>query len=59
LLNGQGGYSKVPTNVIYVVVSRLELAKIKKIVLDFDRDALITIGSVEVAGKKYKKKAIH
>ncbi len=59
LLNGQGGYSKTATNVIYVVVSRLELAKIKKIVLDFDKNALITIGNVEVAGKKYKKKAIH
>lgn len=59
LLNGQGGYSKAPANVIYVVVSRLELAKIKSIVHDFDRDALVTIGSVELAGKKYKKKSIH
>lgn len=59
LLNGEGGYSGVPANVIYVVVSRLELAKLKSIVLDFDSNALITVGSVEVAGKKYKKKAIH
>lgn len=59
LLNGQGGFSKVPTNVIYVIISRLEIAKLKSIVLDFDPDALITIGDVEVAGKKYKKKAIH
>lgn len=59
ILNGEGGFSKVPTNVIYVVVSRLELAKLKAIVLGFDENALITIGSVEVAGKKYKKKAIH
>lgn len=59
LLNGQGGYSKAEATVIYVVVSRLELAKLKKIILDFDRDALITIGNVEVAGNKYKKKAIH
>ena len=59
LLNGQGGYSKVPANVIYVVVSRLEIAKIKSIVHDFDKDALVTIGTVELAGKKYKKKPIH
>jgi uncharacterized membrane-anchored protein YitT (DUF2179 family) len=59
LLKGQGGYSGVDTTVVYVVVSRLELAKLKSIVLDFDRDALITIGNVEVAGKKYRKKAIH
>ena len=59
LLKGQGGYSKVDSTVIYIIVSRLELAKLKSIVLGFDRDALITIGNVEVAGKKYRKKAIH
>jgi Uncharacterized conserved protein len=59
LLNGKGGYSKIPTNVIYVVVSRLEISKLKSIVLDYDENALITVGNVEVAGKKYKKKAIH
>jgi uncharacterized membrane-anchored protein YitT (DUF2179 family) len=59
LIDGKGGYSKMPTNVIYVVVSRLELTKLKSIILDFDQNALITIGNVEVAGKKYKKKAIH
>ena len=59
LLGGQGGYSKLETTVIYVVVSRLEITKLKSIVLGFDSDALITIGNVEVAGKKYRKKAIH
>lgn len=59
LLKGQGGYSKMNTTVIYIIVSRLELVKLKSIVLDFDIDALITVGNVEVAGKKYKKKAIH
>ncbi len=59
LLEGQGGYSKLETTVIYVVVSRLEITKLKSIVLGFDGDALITIGNVEVAGKKYRKRAIH
>lgn len=59
LLEGQGGYSKLETTVIYVVVSRLEITKLKSIVLGFDSDALITIGNVEVAGKKYRKEAIH
>lgn len=59
LLNGKGGFSRISTNVIYVVVSRLEIAKIKSIVHNFDNNALVTIGSVEVAGKKYKKKSIH
>lgn len=58
LLDGKGAYKGVATNVIYVVVSRLEIAKIKTIIHGFDEDALVTIGSVEIAGK-YKKKAIH
>lgn len=59
LLNGMGGYSKSSTKVIYTVVSRLEVTKLKSIVLNFDPNALVTIGNIEVAGKKYKKKAIH
>jgi len=58
-LDGKGGYKEVETNVIYVVVSRLEIAKVKNIVHGFDEYALITIGNVDVSGKKYKKKAIH
>lgn len=59
LLDGKGGYLGAPTNVIYVVVSRLEISKVKSIVHGFDENALVTIGSVEVSGKRYKKKAIH
>ncbi|MEY8762817.1 MULTISPECIES: YitT family protein [Clostridium] len=59
LLNGKGGYTSTPTNVIYVIVSRLEIAKLKSIVYDLDSTALITIGNVEVSGKSYKKKSIH
>lgn len=59
LLEGKGAYSGTETEVIYVVISRLEVAKLKNIVNDFDEDALITITSVEGTGKKYAKKAIH
>jgi len=59
LLHGEGAYKGDTTNVIYVVVSRLELAKLKGIVHGFDENALISIGSVEVTGKNYGKKAIH
>lgn len=58
-LNGKGAYSGTETDVIYVVLSRLEIAKLKNIVNGFDEEALITIASVEGAGKKYAKKAIH
>lgn len=59
LLNGKGAYKGLPTNVIYAVVSRLEISKLKSIVNDFDDNALVTISSVEASGKRYKKKAIH
>lgn len=59
LLQGKGGYKGDLTNVIYVVVSRLEITKLKSIVHGFDEDALITIASVEASGKRYGKKAIH
>jgi uncharacterized membrane-anchored protein YitT (DUF2179 family) len=59
LLDAKGGYSGIKTNMIYVVVSRLEIAKLKSIIHGFDEHALVTIGSVEVSGTKYKKKAIH
>lgn len=59
ILHGEGGYSGKPVNVLYVVVSRLEVSKLKNIILNFDKHALMTIGNVELSGKKYLKKAIH
>jgi uncharacterized membrane-anchored protein YitT (DUF2179 family) len=59
LLEGKGGYKGFSTNVIYVVVSRLEIAKLKSIIHGFDENALVTIGNVEVTGKRYAKRAIH
>lgn len=59
ILEGRGGYSRNETSVLYIVVSRLEIAKLKAVVLGCDPNALITVGNVEVSGKKYVKKAIH
>ncbi|MRY42902.1 DUF2179 domain-containing protein, partial [Parabacteroides distasonis] len=59
LLDGKGAYSGDKTEVIYVVLSRLEISKLKNIVNGFDEDALITISTVDGAGKKYAKKVIH
>ncbi len=47
------------TFVIFAVVTRLEIAKLKEIVNGFDRNALIAISSVEIEGKRFRKKAIH
>jgi uncharacterized membrane-anchored protein YitT (DUF2179 family) len=59
LLDGKGAYKGTSTEVIYVIVSRLEIAKLKGIVNGFDDNALVSIGSVDVTGKRNGKKAIH
>lgn len=57
---GKGGYTGVYKEIIYCVVTRLELAKLKKIVLDFDRHAFVAIEHVhDVIGGKFRKKDIH
>jgi len=59
LLHGEGGYDGTRTNIIYIVVSRLEIAKLKGIVNGFDENALVTVGNVEANGKRFGKRAIH
>lgn len=59
LLSGRGGYSGEEVNVLYVVVSRLEVSKLRSIVHQFDQDALVTVGNVDSWGKRFRKRAIH
>ncbi|QOX62610.1 YitT family protein [Anoxybacterium hadale] len=47
------------TYTIFVMITRLEIAKLKLIVSSFDKDAMIAISSVEIEGKRFRKKAIH
>jgi uncharacterized membrane-anchored protein YitT (DUF2179 family) len=59
-LEGKGGYSGEHKYVLYSVISRLEVAKLKAIIDENDENALVTISDVhEVMGGKIKKKAIH
>ncbi|MFX4262756.1 YitT family protein [Pelotomaculum propionicicum] len=53
-LEGQGAYTGEPKRLINCVVSHYEIAKLKEIVLDVDRDAFIFITeTVEVMGKGF------
>lgn len=55
-LEAQGGYSKTTKTMVYCVVPRIELNKLKNIVAYIDKDAFISIENVhEVYGKRYKK----
>jgi Uncharacterized conserved protein len=60
LLQARGGYSGDETQVIYCVVSRLELAKLKGIVQTIDAKAFIAIEHVsDVMGGNFSKNSIH
>lgn len=59
-LQGKGYYSGDDKEVLYVIVTRLELAKLKSIIDDKDNNAFVSIGNVhEVLGGRFKKRAIH
>ena len=60
VLYGEGGYLKQPKRVLYYVVNRLEITKLKEIVYDKDESAFITITDVhDVFGGQFGKKNIH
>jgi uncharacterized membrane-anchored protein YitT (DUF2179 family) len=58
IFKGRGGYSKADRDIIYVILRRLEISKIKNAVHGVDEDAFITIHNVhEVIGKNVRKGA--
>lgn len=59
-LEGKGGYSKDEKTVIYSVVTRLEISKLRSIINDKDPNAFVTINDVsDVMGGTDRKRAIH
>jgi uncharacterized membrane-anchored protein YitT (DUF2179 family) len=59
-LEGKGGFSKNKKTILYAVVTRLEIAKLKSIIYDKDEDAFVTIQDVsDIMGGKHKKQQIH
>lgn len=60
ILHGQGAYSGESKQVLYSVITRLEIAKLKTIIKEIDDNAFVTINEVhDVMGGKVKKRAIH
>lgn len=58
-LDGIGGYSKQPKKLIYCVVSRLEMSKLKEVVSQYDPAAFLSVVDVhEVYGKRMRKKIV-
>lgn len=55
-IDAQGGYSKAKKTMVYCVVPRIELYKLKELVMSIDKDAFLSTENVhEVYGKRYKK----
>ncbi|MDF2569193.1 MAG: hypothetical protein K0R55_797 [Sporomusa sp.] len=60
VLHGAGGFTGEPKKVLYSVITRLEIAKLKAIIYEKDEGAFVTIHEVhDVLGGRFKKKAIH
>jgi len=60
LIYAKGGYTKEDTQMIYCVVTRLEVAKLKAVVHEIDPKAFISIQNVaDVLGGNIEKKSIH
>ena len=60
VLYGAGGYTNTPKKILYSVITRLEIAKMKSIIFEKDEGAFVTIHEVhDVLGGRVKKKAIH
>ena len=58
LLHGEGGYTGDPKEIIYCVVNRLEVTRIKDLVLSFDERAFVTVNSVhDIVGGRFKSKS--
>ena len=60
MVYAKGGYSREDTQMIYCVVTRLEVSKLKTLVQEIDPQAFISIQNVaDVLGAGMDKKAIH
>ena len=59
-INGEGAYSGEDKKVIFCVIARLEEAKLKEIVTEYDDSAFLAVADIaEVRGGRFKKKDIH
>lgn len=59
-LDGRGGFSNDRKVILYSVVTRLEISKLRSIINDKDPNAFVTVNDVsDVMGGEHKKRAIH
>ena len=57
---GRGGFSESEQQILFCVVSRLELGKLRKIVSDIDIDAFVLVNPIsDVSGGFLKRRPVH
>ncbi|MFM1654963.1 YitT family protein [Brevibacillus sp. B_LB10_24] len=55
VLEGRGGYTGANKNVLYIVINKQEIVRLKKIINEIDQNAYVTIHNVhEMIGKGFK-----
>lgn len=60
IMEGKGGFTQNQKAILYSVITRLEISKLKGIVNDFDENAFVTISDVyDIMGGRHNKKNIH
>ena len=60
IYKGRGGFSDSEQDILYCVVTRLEIAKVRKIVEELDDSAFIVIQSIsDAGGGVVKKRVVH
>lgn len=59
-LHAEGAYTGDPRKVVFTVITRVEEAKLKEVVIQIDPNAFLSFGNVsEVRGGHHRKKKIH
>jgi uncharacterized membrane-anchored protein YitT (DUF2179 family) len=59
-VEGAGGFTKENKKILYSVITRLEVAKLKSIISDKDPNAFVTVTDVsDMMGGKHRKRQIH
>jgi uncharacterized membrane-anchored protein YitT (DUF2179 family) len=57
---GRGGLSGSEQDILYCVVTRLEIGRVKNLVAEFDRDAFVVVhGLADAQGGVIKRRALH
>jgi uncharacterized membrane-anchored protein YitT (DUF2179 family) len=60
IYKGRGGFSETDQDILYCVVTRLEIAKVRKIVAEIDQTAFVVVHAIsDASGGVVKKRMVH